>query len=318
MNPSTPALRPEAGTASRSEFSTLLARSSPLPDPEPAGQVASFEGRQRLLVATGDHTGQASEAFVKVYHSLVQSGLLAHLSGNEVKLLLALALEARVLGGDARAERHFARLKSSNVVTDADRGRLFCCLDRESLACRAGLSVRTVSTAAKALAARQLIEKRSVRGRNGWHAYADGILNNWARAGPPRPRRQGQPRAPPHPTAVPARRQPAAAPASGHLLLRQPRTEEQELWEQILGDLQLQMARATFDQWLRGSELLDLRRPQAGVARLVVQVTSPYALDWLEHRLIPLIQRTVERRLGQEASLTFRARDGPQRSVAGP
>jgi hypothetical protein len=44
------------------------------------------------------------------------------------------------------------------------------------------------------------------------------------------------------------------------------------------------------------------------------------ALDQLssEWGLIPLIQRTVERRLGQEASLTFRARDGPQPSVAGP
>ena len=90
---------------------------------------------------------------------------------------------------------------------------------------------------------------------------------------------------------------------------REPKSKEEELWEQILDELQLQMTRATFDQWLRGSELLELHQPEDGVAQLVVKVGSQHAVGWLEHRLKRVIRRTVERRLGQEADLTFQTRN---------
>ena len=111
----------------------------------------SIERRQRLLVETDGHASETSEIFVKVYRGMATSGLLAELSGNEFKVLLALGLEAKVLGGDEEAERHFARLKAFGVVTDEDRGRLFCYLDRDTIAERTGLSTRTVSTASNAL-----------------------------------------------------------------------------------------------------------------------------------------------------------------------
>jgi hypothetical protein len=53
------------------------------------------------------------------------------------------------------------------VVTDEDRGRLFCYLDRDTIAERTGLSTRTVSTASSALAGRELVEKRTVRNQSG-------------------------------------------------------------------------------------------------------------------------------------------------------
>ena len=579
-----------------------------MPESEMDARAFSIERRQSLLVENNGHTNETSEVFVKVYRGLAISGLLADLSGNELKVLLALGLEAKVLGGDPEAERHFERLKSYDVVTSADRGRLFCYLDRDTIAKRTGLSTRTVSTAGKALVEKQLIEKRSVRNQSGQHdynvyfvraashlgkfdfnrrsfqsahepevdrgknlptadtmgkeppavdfpyvqkgsssgsngkefgtqtvasdshehlparerpvgcsdmsvvdamvfarfaelqgvgdyepterdlrglaqarregytqdrilaamdeafakrktgaepirrftyclpilrcrgsqqpqpapsgspvvtqqtdegsrneapskspptvtssasngvkvetvsladtmvadewetamervyqemrkagwpigktlqtalrakavrvdevarqqkadgpswageamllalgrkmgrngrktptdeellAYADGILANWAQKGRPRVRSETQLAPTSDRSAVPASETWQADLADSQLLAREPKSKEEELWEQILGELQLQMTQATFDQLLRGSELLELHQLEDEVAKLVVQVGSHYAVDWLEHRLKRAIRRTVERRLGQEAHLTFQTR----------
>jgi hypothetical protein len=136
-----------------------------------SSRAFSIEHHQRLLVETDGRAWETSEVFVKVYRDMGASGLLAELSGSELKVLLALGLEARVLGGDAEAERHFARLKAVGAVTDEDRGRLFCYLDRDTIAGRTGLSTRTVSTTSRSLVARKLIEERTVRNRSGQHDY---------------------------------------------------------------------------------------------------------------------------------------------------
>ncbi len=66
--------------------------------------------------------------------------------------------------------------------------------------------------------------------------------------------------------------------------------EAQQLWDVILGELQLQMTRATFDTWLRDTYVLDVE------ARcLVVAVKNAYAVEWLTHRLYSLIERTLRR-----------------------
>jgi hypothetical protein len=139
-------------------------------------------------------------------------------------------------------------------------------------------------------------------------AYADGILANWAQKGRSRVGRETQRGSTSARRAVSASEEWQAELAESHLVPRESKSKEEELWEQILDELQLQMTQATFDQWLRGSELLELRQPEAGVAQLVVQVCSHHAVDWLEHRLKRVIRRTVERRLGQEADLTFQTR----------
>jgi hypothetical protein len=138
-------------------------------------------------------------------------------------------------------------------------------------------------------------------------AYADGILNNWARNG-----RRPQKKTAPHPSRSRSSPDTPTSPASstpqGHLFHRQPRTEEDLLWDQVLRLLQGQMSRATFDNWLRGSELIDLRRPEIGAARLVVQVLRPHAVAWLESRLKSVVQSTVERQLGQPVQLVYQVR----------
>jgi len=63
-----------------------------------------------------------------------------------------------------------------------------------------------------------------------------------------------------------------------------------QLWQQALGELELQMTRATFDTWLRNSRAMDI---EEGV--LVISVKNQYAVEWLTRRLYPTIQRTLQR-----------------------
>jgi len=80
----------------------------------------------------------------------------------------------------------------------------------------------------------------------------------------------------------------------------------QKQWQATLGELQLQMTRATFDTWLRGSRVVDYQQDT-----FVVHVRHAYAVDWLQNRLLPVIQRTLQRRAGPEAQVFFTAR-GPE------
>jgi hypothetical protein len=137
------------------------------------------------------------------------------------------------------------------------------------------------------------------------HAYADGILAKWMDQGHPHlpQKTQAAQRSPPDPRSRGADPLPEAP--RPHTPIRELKTDQELLWEHVLGDLPLTMDRATFDRLLKGSRLLELQPSENGPTRLVVQASSPGAVDWLEHRLKPLIQRTVERRLGQRAEITF-------------
>jgi DnaA N-terminal domain/IclR helix-turn-helix domain len=76
--------------------------------------------------------------------------------------------------------------------------------------------------------------------------------------------------------------------------------EADQLWARCLGELQLQMTRATFDTWLRGSRVVE-----AGDDCLTVVVRNAYAMDWLQNRLLPVIQRTVVRHAGGDIQIKF-------------
>ena len=76
--------------------------------------------------------------------------------------------------------------------------------------------------------------------------------------------------------------------------------EALRLWATCLSELQLQMTRATFDTWLRGSRVVE-----AGDGFLTVAVRHAYAVDWLQNRLMPVIQRTAARHVGGQITITF-------------
>jgi len=73
-------------------------------------------------------------------------------------------------------------------------------------------------------------------------------------------------------------------------------SEDEQLWSAVLGELELQMSRDTFDTLLRSSRLLE-HRAEDGVH--VIGVKSSYAKDWLENRLLTTIERTLARHAGR-------------------
>ena len=77
----------------------------------------------------------------------------------------------------------------------------------------------------------------------------------------------------------------------------------QKKWQVTLGELQLQMTRATFDTWLRGSQIIAY---EEGI--FTVYVRHAYAVDWLENRLVHVIRRTLQRHAGPDADVVFTAR----------
>ncbi len=75
----------------------------------------------------------------------------------------------------------------------------------------------------------------------------------------------------------------------------------EELWQLALEELQLQMTKATFDQWLLGSTVV----PEASTPlSLTVAVRNRYAQEWLAHRL----DRVIGRALVAVAGYRVRAR----------
>lgn len=77
----------------------------------------------------------------------------------------------------------------------------------------------------------------------------------------------------------------------------------QRQWQATLGELQLQMTRATFDTWLRGSQVI-----ACDGDTLTIHVRHAYAVDWLQNRLLPVIKRTLSRHAGPDADLVFTTR----------
>jgi hypothetical protein len=76
--------------------------------------------------------------------------------------------------------------------------------------------------------------------------------------------------------------------------------EARRIWANSLAELQLQMTRATFDTWLRGSEVVE-----AGDGCLTVAVRHAHAVDWLQNRLLPVIERTLARHARGEVKIIF-------------
>ena len=81
-----------------------------------------------------------------------------------------------------------------------------------------------------------------------------------------------------------------------------------ELWDSALGDLKLQMTKATFATWLRDTWIADYRPGTSDRDKedcLVIGVRNEYAGDWLAHRLSPLIARTLSGLVGHPVQVEF-------------
>ena len=75
----------------------------------------------------------------------------------------------------------------------------------------------------------------------------------------------------------------------------------QRTWQAALGELQLKMAQTTFDTWLRDTHCLGRENGNT----LLIGVKNGYAVEWLENRLHPLIQKTLTRIAGKDLDVRF-------------
>ncbi len=73
-----------------------------------------------------------------------------------------------------------------------------------------------------------------------------------------------------------------------------------EAWQATLGQLQLQLNRATFDTWLKGAELLAYEDGE-----FIVRVRHAYAKDWLEKHLTRQINQTLSDIFQRTAQVNF-------------
>ena len=80
----------------------------------------------------------------------------------------------------------------------------------------------------------------------------------------------------------------------------------QELWETVLGQLQLQVTKANYLTWLKDTKGLGY---EAGI--FVIGVPGPFAREWLERSLYSLIRRTLLGLLGQEVEVEFQVAQAP-------
>ena len=92
-----------------------------------------------------------------------------------------------------------------------------------------------------------------------------------------------------------------------------------EAWEATLGQLQVQLARSSFDTWLRGAELVAYEDGE-----FVIRVRNGYAKDWIEKHLDPVITQTLSKifkrtvRLSYVVSLPTRKPAPTGQAAAGP
>jgi chromosomal replication initiator protein len=71
-------------------------------------------------------------------------------------------------------------------------------------------------------------------------------------------------------------------------------------WKATLGELELQMTRATFTTWLQGTRALSCEEDE-----FIIGVRNDFAKDWLENRLYDLIARTLAGVVGRRVKVRF-------------
>jgi len=76
-----------------------------------------------------------------------------------------------------------------------------------------------------------------------------------------------------------------------------------EVWRAVLGELQLQLPRPSFETWLKQTEGLHYDQQH-----FVVAVPTPFAVAWLERRMYQVIQSTVEKVTRRTLEVQFKVK----------
>lgn len=81
---------------------------------------------------------------------------------------------------------------------------------------------------------------------------------------------------------------------------KEPFAKAEQVWQAALGELQLQMTKATFDTWVKNTTLVSFED-----GTFLVAVQNGFAKDWLENRLLTIIKRTLVGIVGQAVEVKF-------------
>jgi hypothetical protein len=76
--------------------------------------------------------------------------------------------------------------------------------------------------------------------------------------------------------------------------------KHRQSWEGARGQLQLGMAKANFESWVRDMQLISARDQ-----RFTFAVKNPYAREWLEERLSSTLCKLLSGSLGQDVQVDF-------------
>ncbi|NUQ86272.1 MAG: hypothetical protein HUU11_16325 [Anaerolineales bacterium] len=73
-----------------------------------------------------------------------------------------------------------------------------------------------------------------------------------------------------------------------------------QAWQSVLGQLQMEMPRASFDTWVRDTKPVSYKD-----STLTIGVRNAYARDWLESRLAGTVNRLLLNILNSSVNVHF-------------
>ncbi|MDQ6740638.1 MAG: chromosomal replication initiator protein DnaA, partial [Actinomycetota bacterium] len=89
--------------------------------------------------------------------------------------------------------------------------------------------------------------------------------------------------------------------------------EATQLWQAALNVLQQQVARKEYETWLKTSSIADFDN-----GTVVVAMPNTFAVEWVENRIKPLIERTLSEIVGYALKVRFVVRQGNSYFVPAP
>jgi chromosomal replication initiator protein len=84
----------------------------------------------------------------------------------------------------------------------------------------------------------------------------------------------------------------------------------EQAWQAALGELQLQLTKATFDTWVKNTHVVSCED-----GTYLIGVHNAYAKDWLENRLLTTIKRTLTGIVGRTVEVKFVVRQRTTRET---
>jgi chromosomal replication initiator protein len=74
----------------------------------------------------------------------------------------------------------------------------------------------------------------------------------------------------------------------------------QEIWQAVLGELQVQVSKPNYDTWLKDTEGIDFNDDL-----FIIRAPNTFVAEWLESRLLSLIKNTLGKIMGQMVEVQF-------------